>query len=224
MVAADAPQTGLTPPYAAGHEAALQGQVWPALPCTLAEVEALAERAHSGQKRNTGDDTAPEVPYIVHPRAVCAILRDEHPDPATSADFVLAVALLHDVLEDCDITHQAMSGAVGEDVCAAVRCLSKELKATPGATKTAAQYWSVLAKSPLAVRQVKAADRLDNLRSCLLWRRPKIATKYLLETPRQVLPMIADDPFLYAALCEILAKVRWMYAEDLRQLPRQDPA
>ncbi len=177
----------------------------------LAAVDAFAEHAHRGQVRNTGDATAPEVPYIVHPRAVCAVLRDEHPDPAVKAPWMLAAALLHDVLEDCDVRHQQVSELFGEEVCSAVRALSKELKATPGAKKTDEQYWAVVAQSPLPVRQIKAADRVDNLRSCLRWRRDKIARKYLIETPRHILPSIADDPFLYATLCGLLAQMAQMY-------------
>lgn len=177
----------------------------------LAAVDAFAAHAHRHQTRNTGDATAPEVPYIVHPRAVCAILRDEHPDPQVRQPWILATALLHDVLEDCDVGHQELAGLCGEDCSAAVRALSKELKANPLAKKTDEQYWAVLQQSPLPVRQVKAADRLDNLRSCLKWRRDKIARKYLAETPRQILPMITDDPFLYAALCRVLAEVVVMY-------------
>jgi (p)ppGpp synthase/HD superfamily hydrolase len=178
----------------------------------LQACEEFAARAHQGQTRNTGDATAPEVPYIVHPRAVRDILLHEHPDDEARAPWILATALLHDVLEDCLVTHQQISLAFGEDVSAAVRALSKELKANPAAKKTDEQYWQVLAQSPLAVRQVKAADRIDNLRSCLKWRRDGIAGKYLVETPRLVLPMIVEDPFLYATLAELLAEVRRMYA------------
>jgi hypothetical protein len=69
----------------------------------------------------------------------------------------------------------------------------------------------VLADAPLAVRQVKGADRVDNLRSCLRWPRPKLVAKYLVETPRYVLPMVAEDAFLYALLCELLAKMARAY-------------
>lgn len=178
----------------------------------LAAVDAFAAAAHSGQKRNTGDPTAPEIPYIVHPRAVCELLRTEHPDAAVKAPWILATALLHDVLEDCDVRHDEVTARFGPDVCGAVRALSKELKMSPGAEKSDDQYWAVLERQILPVRQVKAADRIDNLRSCLIWRREKIARKYLLETPRRVLPMIVDDPFLYATLCELLAQVRRLHA------------
>lgn len=177
----------------------------------LQAVDTFAEVAHRGQRRNTGDDSAPEIPYIVHPRAVRDILLLEHPDPSARESWILAVALLHDVLEDCDVHHDTIAAQFGENVSAAVRALSKELKAVPGATKTDAQYWQVLRQAPLAIRRVKAADRIDNLRSCLRWSRERLSRKYLVETPREVLPMIADDPFLFGELQRLLAELAALF-------------
>jgi len=178
-------------------------------------VDAFAAWAHRDQKRNTGDDTAPDVPYIVHPRAVRQILEVEHPDPALREPWILAAALLHDVLEDCEVHHSELSERFGEQVSAAVRALSKELRATPAAKKTDDQYWAVLAKSPLPVRQIKAADRIDNLRSCAKWPRPRLATKYLVETPAKVLPMIQEDRFLLELLERELAVIQKAYGHLL---------
>lgn len=177
----------------------------------LAAVDAFAAASHAGQTRNTGDATAPAVPYIVHPRAVRALLEVEHPGADVKAPWLLAVALLHDVLEDCNVHPDAITARFGGDVCGAVRALSKQLRAVEAAKKTNDQYWTVLAQSPLPVRQVKAADRIDNLRSCLRWPRPDITAKYLVETPQRVLPLIVDDPWLYAALCDLLAALRRAY-------------
>lgn len=187
-------------------------EIVPELPCPLSDAQALATRAHRGQTRNTGDNSAPDVPYIVHPEAVAEIL-SQHPDPTAKTPFVLALAWLHDVLEDCDVSPAEMTAVAGEDVCAGVRALSKSLRRTEGASKDEAQYWSVLAKAPLSVRRVKAADRIDNLRSGLRWHRPKLAAKYLLETPIFVLPLIADDAWLYTQLCDALAKLRHAYTD-----------
>lgn len=179
----------------------------------LEAVDAFAAAAHQGQTRNTGDATAPEVPYIVHPRAVRDILAHEHPQPEARAPWILAVALLHDVLEDCNVDPSALATRFGADVAVAVGLLSKEFCAVPSIHKSDADYWSDLASASLAVRQIKAADRIDNLRSCLRWHRTRLAGKYLVETPRLVLPMIVDDPFLYATLAELLARVRLAYPE-----------
>ncbi len=178
---------------------------------TLDEVDAFAAKAHAGQTRNGGDGSAPEVPYIVHPRAVRDVLLLEHPSAAMHDPWVLATALLHDVLEDCQVHPDDMTDAFGGNVCAAVRALSKEMRMVDGATKTDDQYWSVLGNAPLAIRQIKAADRIDNLRSCLKWPRDRLARKYLVETPVKLMPLVVDDGWLYAELADLLAKVRRMY-------------
>ena len=178
---------------------------------TLQDVDDFAARAHAGQTRNTGDGTAEDVPYIVHPRAVRDVLLLEHPDPALHEPWVLATALLHDVLEDCEVHPDAMTAAFDANICAAVRALSKEMRMVAGAVKSDDQYWTVLAQSPLVVRQVKAADRVDNLRSCLKWPRDRLARKYLVETPVKLLPLVVDDAFLYATLADLLAQLRRSY-------------
>lgn len=178
---------------------------------TLQEVDDFAAHAHRDQTRNTGDNTAPDVPYIVHPRAVRDVLALEHPDPALRADWVLAIALLHDVLEDCDVHPDEVTARFGAEVCAGVRALSKELKAVELAVKSSEQYWKVLEQSPLVLRQIKGADRVDNLRSCLRWPREKLARKYLVETPERLLPMLAEDPWLHQTLTDLLAQLRLQY-------------
>src|SRR5690242_7560253 len=50
----------------------------------------LAEKAHAGQTRESGE------PYVTHPLAVANILSDLRMD-----DDSIAAALLHDVIEDC---------------------------------------------------------------------------------------------------------------------------
>lgn len=181
---------------------------------TLEDVDAFAAKCHEGQTRNAQDQQAEvvEVPYIVHPRAVRDVLLLEHPHPAVREPWMLAVALLHDVLEDCPVHPNEMSRLFGQNISAAVRALSKNLLAVENAVKTDEQYWTVLAQSPLPVRQIKAADRIDNLRSCLRWPRERLARKYLVETPVKVLPMVVEDVFLYATLADLLAELRRKYA------------
>lgn len=58
----------------------------------------LAERAHDGQMRSSGD------PYITHPVAAAHILAELHLDHQT-----IMAALMHDVIEDCDVTKQDLT-------------------------------------------------------------------------------------------------------------------
>jgi (p)ppGpp synthase/HD superfamily hydrolase len=58
---------------------------------TVADADRLAEQAHRGQVDKAGR------PYIEHPRTVAAML-------APHGDLAIMAALLHDVVEDTDIT------------------------------------------------------------------------------------------------------------------------
>jgi len=60
----------------------------------LERVYEVADRAHEGQRRASGE------PYVAHPLAVADILADLEMDRAT-----IAAALLHDVVEDTVLTN-----------------------------------------------------------------------------------------------------------------------
>ncbi|MFF3837414.1 HD domain-containing protein [Streptomyces sp. NPDC001930] len=65
---------------------------------TLAEVDALADRAHAGQTDKTG------VPYVEHVRAVAAGL-------APLGTHLAMAGLLHDIVEDTEWTTERLSAA-----------------------------------------------------------------------------------------------------------------
>ncbi len=67
------------------------------------KVLAFATKAHAGQKRRDGKD------YITHPIAVAEIAGTIWSDTfggALMPDDLYVVAILHDVLEDCDVTFE----------------------------------------------------------------------------------------------------------------------
>ncbi|HKY59383.1 MAG TPA: HD domain-containing protein [Gemmatimonadota bacterium] len=149
----------------------------------LVEVDAFAESAHAGQTRSTGE------PYIAHPRAVRAILEDEFPEPVD--DTTLAVALLHDVLEDCDVHPTVLLERWGRQVQEAVTLLSWNLKVL-GIDRDERVYWSGIRRGPRAVRLVKAADRLHNVRETIASRSARMAERYLEETRAHLLPILRE--------------------------------
>ena len=149
----------------------------------LVEVDAFAESAHAGQTRSTGE------PYITHPRAVRAILEDELPEPVE--DTTLAVALLHDVLEDCDVHPTVLLERWGREVQEGVTLLSWNLKAL-GLDRDARIYWSGIRRGPRAVRLVKAADRLHNVRETIASWNARMREKYLDETPEHLRPILRE--------------------------------
>ncbi len=149
----------------------------------LAEVDAFAEAAHRGQERTSG------VPYITHPRAVLRILEDEFPEPVD--DRTLAIALLHDVLEDCEVHPTVLLERYGVEVQEGVTLLSVNILAL-GIERSADVYWSGIRNGPRAVRLVKAADRLHNMREALSDGHERFQRKYLDETPRELIPVLED--------------------------------
>ena len=66
---------------------------------------AIADRAHSGQKRQSGE------PYITHPLAVAQILADLGLGPKA-----VAAALLHDTVEDTGYSLDALAAEFGDEV------------------------------------------------------------------------------------------------------------
>ncbi|HEY9031891.1 MAG TPA: bifunctional GTP diphosphokinase/guanosine-3',5'-bis pyrophosphate 3'-pyrophosphohydrolase [Kangiella sp.] len=118
----------------------------------------LAERAHEGQMRSSGD------PYITHPVAAAHILADLHLDHQT-----IMAALMHDVIEDCDVTKQDLSNEFGETVADLVEGVSK-LTQIDFQSKEQAQAEN-FRKMMMAMTQdirvilIKLADRLHNMQT-----------------------------------------------------------
>ncbi|MGN6551152.1 MAG: RelA/SpoT family protein [Pararhizobium sp.] len=124
----------------------------------LNKAYVYAMQKHGQQKRASGD------PYISHPLEVAAILTDMRLDEST-----IAVALLHDTIEDTTATRGEIDALFGEDIGALVEGLTK-LKKLDLVTKRAKQAEN-LRKLLLAISDdvrvllVKLADRLHNMRT-----------------------------------------------------------
>lgn len=103
----------------------------------------IATNAHHGQFDRGGQ------PYILHPFAVMTLL--ETPD-----EELRCVALLHDVIEDADVTYQDLEDSgMSYRVIDAVRALTKQRGQTYN------EYKDEVFKNPDAMR-VKAADLTHN--------------------------------------------------------------
>ena len=73
-----------------------------------------AEENHRGQCRKSGE------PYIIHPISVAYILAQIGLDDAT-----ICAALLHDVVEDTDVTYEQMKKEFGDEISAMVDGVTK---------------------------------------------------------------------------------------------------
>src|ERR1700712_5671262 len=124
----------------------------------LNKAYVYAMQKHGQQKRASGD------PYISHPLEVAAILTDMHLDEST-----IAVALLHDTIEDTTATRAEIDELFGEDIGRLVEGLTK-IKKLDLVTKKAKRAEN-LRKLLLAISDdvrvllVKLADRLHNMRT-----------------------------------------------------------
>src|SRR5688572_10565546 len=116
----------------------------------------VAEAAHSGQKRKSGD------PYITHPLAVATILAGLGMDTTT-----LVAALLHDTVEDTGITLDSITADFGSEVAHLVDGVTQidRLKLGDAAqAKTISKMIVAMARDP-RVLVIKLADRLHNMRT-----------------------------------------------------------
>ena len=117
---------------------------------------AAAEKAHSGQKRKSGE------PYITHPVAVAQILADLGIGSKT-----LAAALLHDTVEDTDYTLDMVRADFGDEIAMLVDGVTKldKLKYGDSAQAETVRKMVVAMSKDIRVLVVKLADRLHNART-----------------------------------------------------------
>lgn len=166
----------------------------------------LAERAHAGQTRKSGE------PYIIHPLAVARILAELRMD-----DDTIIASLLHDVIEDSEFAPEVIREHFGDDVLLLVEGVTKlkfkpanELTERQRATAETSRAAESLRKMLLAMAKdfrvmvIKLADRLHNMQ-----------TLDVLDPPRRT--RIANETLdIYAPLAARLGiwQVKWQL-EDL---------
>ncbi len=117
----------------------------------------VAEAAHHGQLRQSGE------PYVTHPLAVAGILVDRL-EPDVDA---LCAALLHDVVEDTDVSLDDIETRFGGDVARIVDGVSKLDRAASGASGREETLRKLIGAGgrDWRVFAVKLCDRLHNMRT-----------------------------------------------------------
>ncbi|GHO77195.1 hypothetical protein KSD_49660 [Ktedonobacter sp. SOSP1-85] len=127
----------------------------------IQEAYTLAAQAHQGAVRKSGE------PYIQHPVQVALLLAEMRID----ADGIIA-ALLHDVVEDTNLTLDELQARFGPAVATIVDGVTKfaALAQTPSFDKkrahaeTVRKLFAAMAQEPRVVA-LKVADRLHNMRT-----------------------------------------------------------
>lgn len=123
---------------------------------TLRRAYVLAESSHRGQMRKSGE------PYITHPLAVTLILAELGAETTT-----LTAALLHDTVEDTEVTLDQVRREFGEEVSYLVDGVTKLEKVDYGAAAEPETFRKMLVATGNDVRvmSIKLADRLHNVRT-----------------------------------------------------------
>ncbi|MCD8123466.1 MAG: bifunctional (p)ppGpp synthetase/guanosine-3',5'-bis(diphosphate) 3'-pyrophosphohydrolase, partial [Lachnospiraceae bacterium] len=128
----------------------------------LSQVEKayrIARKQHEGQLRKSGE------PYIIHPLRVAIILAELEMDKES-----IIAGILHDVVEDTDMTLEDVEREFGSDVALLVDGVTKLTRLSWDADKTEIQAEN-LRKMFLAMAKdirviiIKLADRLHNMRT-----------------------------------------------------------
>lgn len=117
-----------------------------------------AARMHDGQLRKSGD------PYFVHPVSVANIIAEMRLDASS-----VCAALLHDVVEDCNVSNDEITKIFGSEVAFLVDGVTKlgQVNFASKEDRQAESFRKMLVAMARDIRVllVKLADRLDNMRT-----------------------------------------------------------
>ena len=119
----------------------------------IQQAARFAAKAHEGKMRKGS-----EIPYIVHPLETAVIVSRMTEDPE-----LISAALLHDVLEDTEVTLEELSELFGKRVADLVAAQSEDKRRTWKERKQATI--ERLASASREEKLLCLADKLSNLRS-----------------------------------------------------------
>ena len=145
-------------PSLEGLRQSVAGYLKPADLSRLEEAYHFSDAAHQGQLRKSGE------PYISHPVAVAEILSQWQLDAQT-----LCAALLHDVVEDTEVSTDDISKRFGKPVADLVDGVSKldriEFQSQQDAQAENFRKMLLAMARDVRVMLIKLADRLHNMRT-----------------------------------------------------------
>jgi guanosine-3',5'-bis(diphosphate) 3'-pyrophosphohydrolase len=118
----------------------------------------FSERAHTGQKRKSGD------PYFIHPASVAGIITELRLDTAS-----VCAGLLHDVVEDTLATTKDIEREFGAEIASLVDGVTKlgKINFTSKEDRQAENFRKMVVAMARDIRVllIKLCDRVDNMRT-----------------------------------------------------------
>ena len=202
----------------------------------VARAVEVAKKAHEGQFRKTGE------PYIIHPLAVKKILEEWGMDEDT-----IIAGILHDTIEDTDLTLDDIRNEFGESVAFLVDGVTKLSTARTGMrdidtylpeTKDNFLRLMIALGDDIRVLIIKLADRLHNLRT--LSALPPEKQKKIAKESLEVFAPLADrlnmgrlrvemadlafkyvDPKRFEELSNIIEKYNKSAERSLKQIEKE---
>ena len=171
----------------------------------------LAVEKHKDQKRNSGE------PYIIHPLNVAYILADTGLDENT-----IAAALLHDVVEDTDVTDADLRKEFGDeiaDMVAGVTKLGEVQQIFSVEERQVEDYRRMFLAMGKDIRVIliKLADRLHNMRTLKYLKRDRQIANA--KETMEIYAPLANRLGLYSMKWELedLA-FKYLYPEEYHEL------
>ena len=155
----------------------------------------VAYEAHHGQTDRSG------TPYIFHPFHVAEQMDDE---------LSVCTALLHDVIEDTEITFEDLTGEFPEEVVEALRCLTRDKN------MNYFDYIRKLRKNPIA-KKVKQADLLHNSDVTRLSDCENMSTEQISRLHgryKRALEILHDARLYYFRTSHLLTFIQFFHAHD----------
>ena len=170
----------------------------------------FADSQHKNQKRRSGE------PYIIHPLNVAYILADVGLDDAT-----ICAALLHDVVEDTEITHEDLVKEFGSEIAEMVAGVTK-LSTMPFDTIEEQQvedYRKMFLAMGKDIRVIiiKLADRLHNMRTLKYLKRDRQIANA--KETMEIYAPLANRLGLYSLKWELEdLSFKYLYPEEYHEL------
>ena len=171
----------------------------------------LAVKYHKGQYRDGGE------PYVIHPLMVCKTLlllnvdkylKEWYPQKSESwirrqYDVLLASAVLHDVIEDCNLLNKGREMVevyhLDEEVWIIVDILSKPPKGQPYDPE---EYFQNILSNWKALL-IKLSDRANNCTTMQVFKESR-RIKYIRETSEYIYPLCAEGQRKYSQFSDII--------------------